>query len=123
MSEELRKEELVADSFLIVGVGASAGGLDAFKQFVSSIPKNSGMAYVLVQHLDPNHESILTELIQQITSIPVHEITNNILVQPDNVYVVPPNKLIIVKPGVLTLTDRLPKNSSELPIDLFLQSL
>ncbi len=67
-----------ANLFPVVGIGASAGGLDAFKKLIKAIPEDSGMAYVLVQHLDPNHESMLPELLQKVTTIPVLEITDDI---------------------------------------------
>ncbi|HKZ38478.1 MAG TPA: chemotaxis protein CheB, partial [Chryseolinea sp.] len=78
--------------FWVVGVGASAGGLDAFKQLIKAIPKDSGMAFILVQHLDPNHESILVDLLQKFSLIPIHEITDNVHVEPNNIYVIPSNK-------------------------------
>src|SRR5687768_18474267 len=80
--------------FQVVGVGASAGGLDAFKRLLHAIPENSGMAYVLVQHLNPSHESILTEILSHSTKLPVHEITDDIRLAPDNIYVIPSNKIL-----------------------------
>lgn len=64
-------------NFPIIGIGASAGGLDAFKKFLEAIPIDSGMAYVLVQHLDPTHDSILPEILSRATKIPIHEITSD----------------------------------------------
>ena len=111
--------------FPVVGIGASAGGLDAFKKLIKAIPENSGMAYVLVQHLDPNHESLLPEILQRITSIPVLEITDDIKVLPDHIYVIPSNKMMVATDGVLLLAPRPPKGKNErnLPIDLFFASL
>ena len=124
MLEEVKKsQEMVFDQFLVVGVGASAGGLDAFKQFVRSIPPDSGIAYILVQHLDRSHESILSELLQKVTTIPVQEISNNLPIEANHIYVVPPNKLVTLDPGVLKLTDRSPRSFNELPIDVFFNSL
>lgn len=111
------------NEFLVVGVGASAGGLEAFKQFIKAIPVDSGMAFILVQHLDPNHESILCELLQKITLIPIHEVTDKIQVKPNHVYVIPPNKLLTANDGILNLTDRPPKAYQSLPIDIFFSSL
>lgn len=108
--------------FWVVGIGASAGGLDAFKQLIKAIPVDSGMAYILVQHLDPNHESILTEILQKITLIPIHEITDNVEVEPDHIYVIPSNKLLTANDGILNLTDRSSKAQS-MSIDLFFTSL
>src|SRR5712672_866956 len=85
--------------FPVVGIGASAGGLDAFKRLLKAIPENSGMAYILVQHLDPAHESILADLLQRVTSIPVQEITDNIEVIQDHIYIIPSNKLLTAIDG------------------------
>ncbi len=111
--------------FPVVGVGASAGGLDAFKKLLKAIPEDSGMAYVLVQHLDPSHESILQELLQKVTAIPVLEITDDLKVEPNHIYVLPSNKMMMATDGVLLLAPRPPKNKMErnLPIDLFFTSL
>jgi len=111
--------------FPVVGIGASAGGLDAFKKLLKAIPENSGIAYVLVQHLDPSHESMLPELLQKVTSIPVMEIADNVKVQPDHIYIIPSNKMMIANDGKLELTPRSPKSKNErnLPIDLFFTSL
>jgi two-component system CheB/CheR fusion protein len=109
--------------FPVVGIGASAGGLDAFKRLLKAIPENSGMAYILVQHLDPAHESILADLLQRVTPIPVQEITDNIQVVADHIYIIPSNKLLTATDGVLKLSDRLPKNQRNMPIDLFFASL
>jgi len=76
--------------FPIVGLGASAGGLEAFEQFFRHIPPDSGMAFVLVSHLDPSHASILTEILQRTTSMPVAEAQDQMHVMPNRVYVIPP---------------------------------
>jgi len=75
--------------FPIVGVGASAGGLEAFTQFLKTLAPWTGMAYVLIQHLDPSHESALTELLAKATEMPVSQVTDAMLVEPDHVYVIP----------------------------------
>lgn len=111
--------------FPVVGVGASAGGLDAFKKLLKAIPEDSGMAFVLVQHLDPNHESLLTDLLQKVTSIPVLEISDDIKVESNHIYIIPSNKMLIANDGVLELSPRASKIKRErnLPIDLFFTSL
>lgn len=114
---------LSSNLFPVVGIGASAGGLDAFKRLIKAIPENSGMAYILVQHLDPTHDSILTELLQRVTKIPIHEITNNVHVETDNIYIIPSNKLLTATDGVLQLSARLPKGEKNMPIDVFFSSL
>lgn len=108
--------------FPIVGVGASAGGLDAFKKLLGAIPENSGMAYVLVQHLSPDHISLLPEILQKVTPIPVLEITDVIKVEPNHIYIIPQNKLLVATDGVLHLTPRPAKEDHivNLPIDFFL---
>lgn len=115
----------IKDSFPIVGIGASAGGLDAFKKFIKAIPNTSGMAYVLVQHLDPKHESLLPELLQKVTSLPVVEISDDLKILPDHIYIIPSNKMLIATDGVLHLDPRR-KNipaGLHLPIDVFFTSL
>ena len=114
-----------ANLFPVVGIGASAGGLDAFKKLIKAIPQDSGMAYVLVQHLDPSHESMLPEILQKVTTLSVLEISDDIKVEPNHIYVIPSNKMMVATDGVLLLAPRPPKNKSELnlPIDLFFNSL
>ncbi|MEP7266388.1 MAG: chemotaxis protein CheB [Saprospiraceae bacterium] len=109
-------------NFPIVGIGASAGGLDAFKRLLTEIPESSGMAYVLVQHLDPSHESILPEILQRVTKIPVHEITEDIHLAPDHIYIIPSNKILTSTDGVLQLSPR-DKKTINLSIDSFFTSL
>jgi len=114
-----------ANLFPVVGIGASAGGLDAFKKLLKAIPENSGMAYVLVQHLDPTHESMLPELLQKVTQIPVLEIADDIKVEPNHIYVIPSNKIMVATDGVLHLAPRPAKSNAErnMPIDVFFTSL
>ena len=91
-------------SFPIVGVGASAGGLEAFTQLLKALPSRTGMAYVLVQHLDPTHESALTELLARATEMPVRQVTDAMPVEPNRVYVIPPNVDMVISQGILRLT-------------------
>ncbi len=116
---------LSTNLFPVVGVGASAGGLDAFKRLIKGIPEDSGMAYVLVQHLDPSHESLLPELLQKVTPLPVLEISDDIKVKPDHIYIIPSNKMLVANDGILQLSPRPPKSRTErnLPIDVFFTSL
>ena len=97
---------LSPNTFPVIGIGASAGGLEAFKKLIKAIPENSGMAYVLVQHLDPNHDSMLPELLQKVTNIPVLEISDEIKVMPDHIYIIPSNKMLVANDGVLQLSAR-----------------
>ena len=117
-----RKTPEAHDKFPIVGVGASAGGLDALKKLLGAIPEKSGMAFVLVQHLDPSHESMLPEILQKGTKMPVREIIDDIRLAPDTIYVIPSAKLVTAVDGVLKLTDRITKGQN-LPIDIFFSSL
>ena len=109
--------------FPVVGVGASAGGLEAFKKLVRAIPEKSGMAYILVQHLSPDHRSALSKILQRETHIPVHEISDNMHVKPNNVYVVPANKMLVANDGVLQLSPKPSKGRKSMPIDIFFSSL
>ena len=113
---------VTVQNFPIVGIGASAGGLDAFKRLLKAIPESSGMAYVLVQHLDPSHESILPDILQRVTKIPVHEIAEDIHLAPDHIYIIPSNKILTSTDGVLQLTQR-DKKIVNLSIDVFFTSL
>ncbi|MEO8583516.1 MAG: chemotaxis protein CheB, partial [Flavitalea sp.] len=114
---------LSSNIFPVVGIGASAGGLEAFKSLIKAIPEKSGVAYILVQHLDPKHDSILSELLQKNTKIPIEEIIDNVHVEPDHIYIIPSNKLLTASDGVLQLSARPPKGEKNMPIDLFFSSL
>ena len=120
-----KKPQLSENLFPVVGVGASAGGLQAFTKFIKGIPDNAGMAYVLVQHLAPSHASLLPELLQKITDIPVIQISDDIKVEPNHIYIIPSNKIMKATDGVLKLSPRPAKDQNErnLPIDLFFTSL
>ena len=107
--------------FPIVAIGASAGGLDALELFFKNIPKISNIAFIVIQHLDPSHESKLTELLQRITSIKVVQAKDKMRVLKNQVYVIPPNKNMTIVNGVLQLLKI--DNGLHLPIDLFFQSL
>lgn len=113
------------NNFPVVGVGASAGGLTAFKQLIQSIPEDSGMAFVLVQHLAPDYDSVLPELLQKVTKIPVLEISDDIKVEPNHIYIIPSNKMLLANDGKLELSPRPEKSEKlqNLPIDLFFTSL
>ena len=126
MAESQNKDKikvLSSNLFPVVGVGASAGGLEAFKRLIKAIPEESGMAYILVQHLEPTHESILADLLQKVTHIPIHEITNNVRVEPNRIYIIPSNKILTATDGVLQLSPRPPRNEKNMPIDVFFTSL
>ncbi|HXK18731.1 MAG TPA: chemotaxis protein CheB, partial [Polyangiaceae bacterium] len=110
-------------TFPIVGVGASAGGLEAFRRLLGALPRSTGMAYVLVQHLDPYHESILAELLSEVTQMEVAEVKGDVRVAPNQVYVIPPSKGLILADGMLKLVPRGPPGVAHMPIDSFLKTL
>jgi len=109
--------------FPIVCIGASAGGLVAFEQFLGNVPENSGMAYIVIQHLDPTQKGMLPELLQRICKMQVSQIKDRMTVKPNNVYVIPPNKSISILKGILYLFDPIETRGLRLPIDFFLHSL
>ncbi|WP_242054545.1 chemotaxis protein CheB [Nostoc sp. FACHB-190] len=109
--------------FPIVGIAASAGGLEAFTQLLSHLPIDTGMAFVLIQHLDPNQKSLLTEILAKTTQMPVCEVQNGMLVEPNQVYVIPPNRKMTLLKGVLQLTPREKIHGKYMPADAFFASL
>ena len=109
--------------FPIVGMGASAGGLEAFEQFFRKIRVDSGMGFVLVQHLDPSHASILTDILQRATTMPVVEAQDQMTVAPNSVYVIPPNRDMAIFHGALQLSVPEKPRGHRMPIDSFLRSL
>ena len=90
----------------IVGVGASAGGLEAFSRLIGDLPANTGLAYVLVQHLDRRHDSVLAELLGRTTAVPVAQATDGMKIEADRAYVIPPNVTMTVADGHLRLVQR-----------------
>jgi two-component system, chemotaxis family, CheB/CheR fusion protein len=112
-----------ASAFPIVGVGASAGGLAAFTKFLSNIPTDSGIAFVLVPHLDPTHESLMVELLGRETALPVSEAQNGEVIRPNHVYLIPPNRYLALRKGHLTLAARPNRHGSPTAIDYFFDSL
>jgi two-component system CheB/CheR fusion protein len=109
--------------FSIVGIGASAGGLEAFEQFFRYMVADSGMAFVLVSHLDPNHNSLLTEILQRTTIMPVVEAQDQMQVEANHVYVIPPNRDMEIFHSKLQLGEPAQPRGQRLPIDAFLRSL
>jgi chemotaxis methyl-accepting protein methylase/PAS domain-containing protein len=112
-----------AGQFPIIGIGASAGGLEALEKFLGGVRKDSGMAFVIVQHLDPTHKGILVELLQRTTDMEVTQVEDNMEVFPDHVYVIPPNKDLSLLHGSLFLLDPVAPRGLRLPIDFFFRSL
>ena len=121
----LDTDEKPAAGFPIVGIGASAGGLAAFEAFFSGMPADidPGMAFVLVQHLAPDHKSILADLIQRYTRMQVFEVEDGMTVQPNCAYIIPPNRDMAFLNGTLQLMEPSAPRGQRLPIDFFLRSL
>ena len=107
----------------IVGIGASAGGLDAFERFFNAMPADSGMAFVLVQHLDPTHQSLTAQLLGRRTAMPVIEVEDRMPVEANHVYIIPPNKSLTISGSLLRLSEPVLQRGMRMPIDHFLRSL
>lgn len=110
-------------TFVIVGIGASAGGLEALELFLKHVPEGSGMAFVIIQHLDPYHVGMLPELLQRATTMKVLQVTEGMRTRPDSVYVIPPNSDLSVRDGILHLHPPTASRGLRLPIVFFLSSL
>ena len=109
--------------FPIVGIGASAGGLEALELFFKNMPYNNGMAFVVIQHLDPTHVGIMPELLQRITTMKVFQASDRLKVKPNCVYVIPPNRSMSLLNGALYLFETVETRGLRLPIDIFFRSL
>ncbi|WP_375479269.1 chemotaxis protein CheB [uncultured Nostoc sp.] len=103
--------------FPIVGVAASAGGLEAFRELLKHLPTDTGMAFVLIQHLDPNHKSLLSEILARTTQMHVSEVQEGVTVHPNQVYIIPPNTKMVLSDGVLQLTPREKIQGKYMPAD------
>ena len=110
-------------NFPVVAIGASAGGLDALNKFFSNVPAHCGIAFIVIQHLDPNYKGVMPELIQKTTQMKVTQATDNTRIKPDNVYVIPPNKNMSILNGRLHLFDIIEQHGLRLPINYFFNSL
>lgn len=115
--------EPAEDLFPIVGIGASAGGLEALEEFLGNVYPDSGMAYVVIQHLDPTQKGMLPELLQRACKLNVFQVRDRMVIQPNCVYVIPPNKSMSVCNGILHLSKPVEPRGLRLPIDFFLRSL
>src|ERR1700740_1333589 len=102
-------------SFPIVGIGASAGGFEAFGEMLKALPADTGMAFVLIQHLDPTHESMLAPLLARVSALPVTQVTDGMPVEPNHVYVIPPNAKMGIQDGLLTLVKRAEVGEKNMP--------
>ncbi len=107
----------------VVGIGASAGGLNALEQFFGSIHPDSGMAFVVIQHLSPDFKSLMDDLLSRHTAMPIHQVTSGIELEANHIYLIPPKSRMTVKDEKLYLTDKVVSQLPELPIDIFFHSL
>jgi chemotaxis response regulator CheB len=119
-ADDTRTEEHL---FPIVGIGASAGGLEALDVFLRNVPAESLIAFIIVQHLEPTQKDFMVELLQRSTAMKVVQVKDRTVVRPGCVYVIPPNKEMSILHGVLHLLDRIAPHGVHLPIDFFLRSL
>ncbi|MRR15526.1 MAG: chemotaxis protein CheB [Deltaproteobacteria bacterium] len=122
---EWQEESSIAPDglFPIIGIGASAGGLEAIEAFLRNVPEKSGMAFVIVQHLDPTHKGIMVELLQRATSMRVVQVRDRMAIESDTVYVIPPNKDMCILRRALHLLPPIAQRGLRLPIDFFFRSL
>lgn len=111
------------NDFLVVAIGASAGGIEAFTELMSALPSDTGMAFVLVQHLDPHHHSLLTDLVSKKTPMPAKEVTDGMAIERNHVYVIPPNATMSVSNHSLQLRPREETRAAQMPIDHFMRAL
>lgn len=109
--------------FPIVAIGASAGGLEAFTRLLDALPADTGMAFVMILHLSPSHESMLSDILARSTRIPVREAKSDMRVEPNHVYVIPPGKDIVLRRGLLQLAPRTELRGPSRPVDHFMRSL
>jgi two-component system, chemotaxis family, CheB/CheR fusion protein len=112
-----------SEAFPVVGIGASAGGLDAASQLLDALPKDSDAAFILIQHLDPTHPSLMAGLLAEHTAMPVSEATDGVQIAPGHVYVIPPGTYLAASDGVLRLSQPQARHGARLPFDFLLRSL
>ena len=111
------------DNFLVVGIGASAGGVQALQEFFRNVDKDSGCAYVVILHLSPDHDSQLVELLKTVAAIPVTTVNRKTKVVPNHVYVVSPNKHLMMLDGNVTVSENISVEERRAPIDIFFRTL
>lgn len=109
--------------FPVVGIAASTGGLEAFTELISHLPTDTGMAFVLIQHLSPDYKSLLSDILGKVTAMPVYQAQNLMMVEPNNIYVIPPNTQMTLVGGLLNLAPRQKIYGKYLPGDIFFESL
>ena len=121
--DDLKNEKKRKKPFYIAGIGGSAGSLEAFEEFFRNMPVDTGMAFVIVSHLDPTHKALLAELLQRVTIMKVIEVADGMKVLPNSVYVIPPNKDMSIMHGTLQLLEPSMPRGFRMPIDFFFRHL
>ena len=111
------------EGFLIVGIGASAGGIQALKEFFQHVPADSGLAYVVILHLSPDHDSQLAQVLQTATAIPIEQVMAKVKIEPDHVYVVPPNQHLVIQDSFIMPVANLHIEDRRAPVDIFFRHL
>jgi PAS domain S-box-containing protein len=122
-STAVEKLQDIPKEFLIVGIGASAGGIQALLEFFGNVPQDSNMAYVVILHLSPDHDSHLAEVLQRETTIPVAQVTEKTIISPDHIYVVPPDRHLTMEDGFITVSPNLHMEERRAPVDIFFRTL
>lgn len=123
VADNMETPGTMPSTFPIIGIGASAGGLEALEVFLKNVPPGSGIAFVIIQHQDPNHKSMIVEILQRATIMPVILITDGVRGEADHVYVIPPNRDLSMLNGVFLLSEPSAPRGLRLPIDSFFRSL
>ena len=122
-SSPRRRSPLGHDRFPVVGLGASAGGLDAFRRLLTALPPGTGMAFILIQHLDPTHASMMVDLLAGHTPMTVQQAADGMPLEREHVYLIPPGSYLSIRDGALRLSEPLERHGARLPYDFFLRSL
>src|SRR5262245_2712201 len=123
LAEPVDAEQPPRLPFAVVGIGASAGGLEAFTEFFDAMPPDTGMSFVLVQHLPPERESMMAELLSKHTKMSVTQVENGIKIKPDHVYIIRPGNTLTIRNGALHLGEPVEKPGHRRPVDDFFRSL
>ncbi len=123
-TEQIQKKAIArVNPDYVVGIGASAGGLESLERLFTNMPFDTGMAFVVIQHLSPDFKSLMDELLARYTELPIHRATEDMRVEANSIYLIPPKKEMIISDGRLLLTDKDPKQPLTMPIDQFFRSL
>src|SRR5215212_5302438 len=131
MAESFNKDQVSTETgppdadenFLVVGIGASAGGVQALRNFFANVPAHTRMAYVVILHLSPDHDSQLAEVLQSVSLLPVTKVERRVRVVPDHVYVIPPNKSLEIQDGHIDVLNMTTSDVRRAPVDIFFRTL